>query len=405
MWLIYKKELLELVRDRKVLFFMVALPLLIFPLLIGVTIYFTGEVVSDAQSKTLTFAVSGKASAPELMAQLAQLDSLELLTLEEDMSDIDNAKEAVKQSKVDFVLQIPSNYSNDILSTGQVTINIVLNDAQINSARSRLVKITDEIEKNNKRAAYASLQINELMQEAMENPIIVERINVADDREQAGSLFGGMVPYVLFILCLQGAMLPAADIGAGEKERGTLETLLLSPINRVNIVIAKFLTIGTAGVTTALVTIFSVALWGLLGLQFVPASEGLEIMTGFMSSIGLLDFLLIFLMLVPVVATFASLLLTLSIYARSFKEAQGYMNPLIVLLFFPVILAIIPGIELKGVWAWIPLTNVALAIKELIKGTMDYVQLFSIFGSSVILAGALLAFCVYWFNQEKVLFR
>jgi sodium transport system permease protein len=125
----------------------------------------------------------------------------------------------------------------------------------------------------------------------------------------------------------------------------------------------------------------------------------------FISTIDWLDFILVFLMLIPVVATFSSLLLALSIYARSFKEAQGYMSPLMIMVFLPVIVTLIPGIELKGVWAWIPLTNVALAIKELVKGTMDYVQLFGIFASSVLLAGALLAFCVYWFKQEKVLFR
>jgi sodium transport system permease protein len=76
-----------------------------------------------------------------------------------------------------------------------------------------------------------------------------------------------------------------------------------------------------------------------------------------------------------------------------------------IVMFLPVIVTLIPGVELKGMWAWIPLANVALAIKELVKGTMDYMQLIGIFGSSVILAGGLLAFCVYWFKQEKVLFR
>jgi len=125
----------------------------------------------------------------------------------------------------------------------------------------------------------------------------------------------------------------------------------------------------------------------------------------FIASIGVVDVALVFLMLVPIVSMFAAILLSLSIYARSYKEAQGYMTPLVFVVIVPVILAAIPGIELKGIWAWVPLTNVALAIKELIKGTMDYLQLFAIFGSSVIIAAALIAFCVYWFNQEKVLFR
>lgn len=405
MWLIFKKEILELVRDRKTLFFMIALPMLVFPLLIGGLIYFTAEVASEAQSKTLKYSVSGSQYAPELMAQLTAVESLELIASDKDMSDVETAKQAVRQGEVDFVIQIPSNYSNDIFASGKIIINLVLNDAQVNRARSRLLDITDKIETDNKRVAYASIGVSEVMQEALSNPIIVEKVNVADNREQAGSLIGGMVPYIVFILCLQGAMLPAADIGAGEKERGTLETLLLSPTKRINIVLAKFLTIATAGVTTALITVLSIAIWGLVGISMIPSGDLLNVLSEATSSIDVVDVFLVFLMLIPVVATFASLLLTLSIYARSFKEAQAYMNPLMIVLFVPVIFAIIPGVELKGIWAWVPLTNVALAIKELIKGTMDYVQLISIFGSSVLLAGVLLSFCVYWFNQEKVLFR
>ena len=131
----------------------------------------------------------------------------------------------------------------------------------------------------------------------------------------------------------------------------------------------------------------------------------IELVADFMGSISGMDFLLIFFMLIPVVAIFASVLLSLSIYARSFKEAQGYMTPLVMFTIVPVIMAMLPGVELKGGWAWVPLTNVALAIKELIKGTMDYVQLIAIFGSTALIAGALIAFSVYWFNQEKVLFR
>ena len=81
------------------------------------------------------------------------------------------------------------------------------------------------------------------------------------------------------------------------------------------------------------------------------------------------------------------------------------MTPLVFVVIVPVLLAMLPGVELKGGWAWVPLTNVALAIKELIKGTMDYFQLFAIFGSTAVIAGGLIYFCIFWFNREKVLFR
>jgi sodium transport system permease protein len=196
-------------------------------------------------------------------------------------------------------------------------------------------------------------------------------------------------------------MLPATDIGAGEKERGTLETLLITPIPRQDLVMGKFFTIAFAGVTSAMVTIGSMFVWGVLLAQ----GMAIKLITEFMGAISPIDFVLMFLMLVPVVAIFASLLLSLSIYARSFKEAQGYMTPLVFLTIIPIIIALLPGIELKGVYAWIPLTNVALAMKELIKGTMDYMALIPIFVSTSVIAGLLIAFCVYWFKREKVLFR
>jgi sodium transport system permease protein len=245
------------------------------------------------------------------------------------------------------------------------------------------------------------LGLSKSQQISVVTPIEVEEINVADERETLGESIGGFIPYLIFMLCLQGAMLPASDLGAGEKERGTLETLLITPIERTKIVLGKFFTIAFAGVTSALVTVLSIALW----TAVLSKGEAGEVLVTFMASIDAIDFLLVFLMLIPVVAIFAAILLTLSIYARSFKEAQGYMTPLVFVTIIPVIFAILPGVQLKGIWAWVPLTNVALAIKELIKGTMDYVQLFAIFGSTAAIAGGFLAFCIYWFKQEKVLFR
>ena len=251
------------------------------------------------------------------------------------------------------------------------------------------------------QTAFAQLNLDETQQEALLKPIKIEKQNVADDREVWGERLGGMLPYFIFILCLQGAMAPAADLGAGEKERGTLETLLISPMDRHKLVLGKFFTIATAGIITALITVSSMAIWGLVLSQ----GMAVEFVVKIMSMIGLVDFLLIFLMLVPVVAVFAAILLSLSIYARSFKEAQSYMGSLIMVVIFPVIIAMMPGVELKGGWVWVPLTNVALAMKELFKGTMDYFALFGIFTSTAVIATGLIFFCIHWFNKEKVLFR
>jgi len=110
-------------------------------------------------------------------------------------------------------------------------------------------------------------------------------------------------------------------------------------------------------------------------------------------------------MLVPVAAMFASLLLSVSIYARNSPEASSLISPFGIVMIVPAVLAMLPGVELNWFWASIPITNISLAMKELVKGTMDYTMLLAIFGSSTLIAGLLLFFCTKWFNRETVLFR
>ncbi|MFT5923300.1 MAG: sodium transport system permease protein [Paraglaciecola sp.] len=397
MWLVFKKEIRELLRDRKTLFFMIALPLLIFPLIIGIVGFVSKQAIDKAETQVLNYALIGGQYAPDILKELQQPEKFSLVEIEgnADYTSI------IRNETVDFVLEIPENYSNDVLKNGQANVKLYFNDAGLNLVYRRVNEIVKSQSELFQESAFTSLGLDAAEQSALIEPLVLEKVNTADDRENWGEKIGGMLPYLLFLICLSGAMAPATDIGAGEKERGTLETLLISPIDRNKIVMGKFLTIAFAGTMTALITVLSMVIWGLV------LSQGMSIkfVADFMAQIAFLDFLLIFLMLVPVVAIFSAVLLSISIYARSFKEAQSYMGPMTILVVVPIMLALLPGVELKGGWAWVPLTNVSLAMKELVKGTMDYYQLFAIFGSTVIIAGAFFAFCVYWFNQEKVLFR
>lgn len=124
-----------------------------------------------------------------------------------------------------------------------------------------------------------------------------------------------------------------------------------------------------------------------------------------MKAIGPTDLMLIATMLIPTAAIFASLLLSISIYAKSFKEAQSYIAPLNMLVILPAFLSMLPGVELNWKTASIPITNISLAIKELIKGTMDYSMMVAILGSSTVLAAVLLWLSTWWFGRESVLFR
>lgn len=398
MWLIFKKEFTELLRDRKTIIFMVVLPVVIFPLLFGVTVFFTSSAIEKAENEVLQYAIVGAEYAPDIANAIhddtAQFERVDIGTSED-------YAQLIKQGGVDFVLIVPEGFNGDILSSGQQSMTLYLNDAGLNKVVRRVGDITDKFAQSYQSVAFATLDLDVEQQKALITPLVIEKENVADNREVWGERIGGMLPYFIFFLCLQGAMAPAADLGAGEKERGTLETLLISPMERYKLVLGKFFTIAAAGIITALITVSSMAIWGIV----VSQGLAIEFVAEIMALIGVLDFVLIFLMLIPIVAIFASMLLTLSIYARSFKEAQSYMGAMVMVIIFPVLIAMMPGVKLEGGWVWIPLTNVALAMKELFKGTMDYFALFGIFTSTAFIAAALIAFSIYWFGKEKVLFR
>lgn len=396
MWLVMRKELLELVRDKRTLFFMVAFPLFVFPMIFGGITYFAQKAVLDAESKVLKYSIINAENHQGLASDFAEDEQFQLITI-----DDTDYKTMIRNGELDFVLELPDNLNADPLQSGQSRIQLYLNDASINMMFHRVNEKVQVYARQKQLAIFEQLGVNETQQKAVLTPIVLQKVNLADKREDIGEKVGGLIPYFIFILLLQGVMYLAADLGAGEKERGTLETLLLAPIPRYEIVLGKFLTITTAGLTSALMAVVSMVGWG------IGIGQGLAIavISQFVEQIGALDFLLMFLMLVPVVTIFASVTLSLSIYAKSYKEAQTYMGFLMIFVFIPIILAMLPGVSLDSGWAWVPLTNVALAIKELIKGTMDYSALLAIFASTAIIGAALLLFCVNWFNKEKVLFR
>jgi len=110
-------------------------------------------------------------------------------------------------------------------------------------------------------------------------------------------------------------------------------------------------------------------------------------------------------LVVPVAALFSSLLLALSLFAKSAKEAQSYASPLVLVVLLPAIMSLLPGVELNARLALVPVLNLSLVSKELVSGVWNWWHLALILGSSCLYAAAGLAFCVRMFNRESVLFR
>jgi sodium transport system permease protein len=397
MWTIYFKELLELARDRKTFIFTVLIPIFALPLIFGGFAYLSSTIFKNASTAELTYAIFGQQNAPHIAQRIAATQGFKEVRL---VSSAD-IKAAIFDERIKFALVIPEGFEARLASHQPATIALHYNSAvTVDITRKRVQAIVEAHNASLRKALLASLELNQAQLDFMLNPVMLEQHSTADRRQKMGALMGGFLPYMLLMVCLMAAMYPAIDTGAGEKERGTLETLLLAPVPRGAIVLAKFLVLLTVGLTSALLMVAS------MGLLLFFFSLGIETDLALMvRSISALDLFMVALMLVPSAAIFAALLLSISIYARNYKEATGMISPLMMVTVLPCMIALVPGVELNWLWAMVPLTNVSLAMKELVKGTMDYRMLYAILLSSTIIAGALLALCRWWFTREQVLFR
>jgi sodium transport system permease protein len=238
-------------------------------------------------------------------------------------------------------------------------------------------------------------------------PFEIQRENVAPPEKVGGNYFGGIVPYVIVILCFTGAMYPAMDLTAGEKERGTMETLLCSPVARGDIVFGKFLMVLTGSLAAMTMSLISLgttaALSGILigfGKHVAQSPSG-----GTMPTIDPMGLIGVIAMVFPVSVFFSAVVFTVSLFAKSFKEAQSYVGPMIVVVIMPSVVGMLPGIELNTRLALIPILNLSLVCKEMLSGVWHWNYIALIFGSSCLYAGVALFLAVRMFNREDVIFR
>jgi sodium transport system permease protein len=230
-------------------------------------------------------------------------------------------------------------------------------------------------------------------------PFDLRQANVASESRETQGVIGSLLPYFAILFCFFGAFYPSLDLTAGEKERFTLETLLLAPATRVEIATGKFLVVFTASITAAVLTIASLSYTITHGVLPRGATEAMHL------QFDVSAVLLTASLLVPVAALFSSLLLTIALFARSFKEAQSYVMPLQLLVILPAMTALMPDLQTELKWAWVPLMNVSLLMRELLKGNTLWDFYFITLGSMLALSALALWVAGRVFRRETVLLR
>ena len=396
--IVFFKEMRDILRDRKTLLLMIVLPIVAVPLLLNLLIGFVMKQEEEARTEVLQYVVFGSEYAPELAKRFEAADGFKKVSL----GSRDELAEKIRNDRIDFGLLIPEKTLGRLSGQEQATIEFHFDNASaVSRVQERVGDVVGTFNEELTAARLTKLGVPlSREQKAVLEPVRLEEKGTGNLREVMGDRIGGIIPYFFIAFCFMGVVYPAIHLGAGEKERGTLETLLLAPVPRHQLVLGKFLAVFSGGVIAVLLNLASVGTW-----LAVKAGEFRGVLGSLIGVIDTLDLVLLALMLIPVAAMFAALLLSVSIFARNSPEASTLISPFGIVLIVPAVLALLPGVELNWFWAWIPVTNVSLAMKELLKGTMDYSILLAIFASSTFIAAGLLFFCAKWFNRENVLFR
>lgn len=358
---IFKKELLDTLRDRRTLMMMLVIPILVFPVIMNVFFSVSESFQEEAASKTLKVGIVGKedgfifselkgipdaAGKKELIlirdtAELSALiksDSIQLGIFESD------------QTLQQLTIKKPAAY----------TLFFNATEMGIEDRAETYMKI---IEEKLKTARLKELKIEP---ETIE-PLRIDYQNVASNKEMIGKLAGGFLPYIFIAFGFIGCMYPAIDLFTGEKERGTIETLLTTPVPRWQLLFGKMGVVVLSGLTAA-----SAALLGLfLSIEVMDVVENEEILKIIHSILSPSFLFMLYGLLIPLTVFFAGVMIPIAVHAKTFKEAQSIITPLNIVMVLPAMVGFFPGIELNAITAMIPVVNVVLATKELIAGTLE----------------------------------
>lgn len=311
------------------------------------------------------------------------------------------AATAITERRIHALLTVPAGLDGEIVERDDSVAVEVLYDNTIELSQAAFRRIEASLAAAGAAAARERLAREGLPVSFLE-PVAVAERDLASRSKEVMKLIASILPYLLILMSFLGAFYPAVDLGAGEKERFTLETLLVSPASRFEIAAGKFGVIFLASLVASVLSTSSMA-WsfssGLVSPRLAQMVE-LDIDAGSAA--------LCLILFAPLAATFASLMLALSIYAKSQKEAQSLMMPLQFLIIVPAMLSMIPTLELDARFAWVPVMNVALGVRTILTSAgaaLPWTEIAIILGSTALFAAATLAWCARRFGQEKVIFR
>jgi sodium transport system permease protein len=394
--IVYRKELREALRDRRTLISTLIVPLVLFPILTAGLGAAIASLVGKAKEEIPKVMLRGGEDSPAIVDGLKKLDKIEIVPT------TSNWKDQIINKEVRAAIEIPAGFQAHVAEGKSDTVSIqnfkgeMKSEIATGKIETFLTDYRDNVVKE--RLAAKNLPATVL------KPFEVKQENVAPPEKVGGAAFGGVIGYMVILLCLTGGMYPAMDLTAGEKERGTMETILSSPISRMHLVLGKFFLVLTTSLVTAALSVTSMgisfAVLGHLHAFDQAGSDASELQL----RIGIGTVISVFIMVLPLAVLFSAALMTIALFAKSYKEAQSYVTPLMFIVIIPAVAAMLP-IDLTPKLALVPILNASLLCKELVTGTYHWNFIAIIFSSTCAYAAVALFLAIKMFQRESVLFR
>lgn len=389
-FLVLKKELKDMFRDKKTVILGILIPLIVFPLMFGVM----GKVI-DKSTKQVeeSVKVSIKDEDNSSLGQFIKSQkNIKLI-------NSDNFDKDVKDGKLQLALEIPKGFEENLGKESMSTIKLTYDN--VSQQSSMAVNIVKSYINAYSNSVVAKRLEKRSIDSTLLKPIEIKEVtSVKEESSLSTYMLTLMLPLLLVLYSALGPIASATDLGAGEKERGTLEPLLTTQAGRVSILWGKLLAITFMGFLSVVASLLGlvIAMQQKDGMFKGVSTAGLNL--------GATSLLLMGVVSVMTTMAFAALSLAISIYARSFKEAQTYLTPLTIIVMVPAYAAyMVDPKNIGNAYFHVPITNVTCLIKELLVGIYNYSHIFITFGwiAAYILVSIL--FARFMFSRESVIFR
>jgi sodium transport system permease protein len=387
---VYRKEIIDALRDGRSVFAIFIFPFIFYPAIMGLVSWMQSKNAEEARALTLRVGVVHGEQIPGLTDSLRAVPGVVPVPLPV-------VPEALEGSGVDAVIQVPEGMVAHVAGGDSVRVELLYREADNRStqAAERLEPVLDQV-----RRALTVTWARSLGARTEAPPsFLVEKRDVSSKSEMGRYVAALLIPYILVFLVAAGSMHMAVDATTGEKERSTLETILATAATRGEIVLGKTLAVLTASLTGALTGVFGLWLaFNILSPLIGPESQSMQFEIGPVKAVWLL------LTMIPVAVFISATLMAIGCFARGMREGQTYASYFYVATIFLGLLSLRQQSPSPSRFL-IPILNTALFQREILTGTVNSLHAVTALGTTCVLAAVMLFVAVRLFSNESVLFR